>query len=131
MAAPTWGLTWVSEPAARAGAGDAWAALVLTVPATAQRKEDKTFVVCLEDGVPAIDVLANEADARNALGGEDRPIWSDNPVAYPNCEPADFAWLAAGGDRLARLQPMPINPWHRDGRWRRLPRVRAGHQNRS
>ena len=87
------------------------AALVLTVPASAQRKEDKYFVVCLEDGVPVIDVLSNEIDARNALGGEDRPIWSDNPVAYPNSEPADFAWLASGADRLARLQPMPINPW--------------------
>jgi hypothetical protein len=87
------------------------AALVLTVPASVQRKEDKYFVVCLEDGVPVIDVLSNEIDARNALGGEDRPIWSDNPVAYPNCETADFAWLATGGDRLARLQPMPINPW--------------------
>jgi len=87
------------------------AALVLAVPASAQRKEDKYFVVCLEDGVPVIDVLSNEIDARNALGGEDRPIWSDNPVAYPNCELADFGWLAAGGDRLARLQPMPINPW--------------------
>jgi hypothetical protein len=87
------------------------AALVLTVPATAQRKEDKYFVVCLEDGVPVIDVLSNEIDARNALGGEDRPIWSDNPVAYPNCEAADFAWLAAGGGRPARVQPMPVNPW--------------------
>ena len=87
------------------------AALVLMVPASAQRKEDKYFVVCLEDGVPVIDVLSNEIDARNALGGEDRPIWSDNPVAYPNCETADFAWLASGGDRLARLQLMPINPW--------------------
>jgi hypothetical protein len=87
------------------------AALVLAVPASAQRKEDKYFVVCLEDGVPVIDVLSNEIDARNALGGEDRPIWSDNPVAYPNCEAADFAWLVSGGDRLARLQPMPINPW--------------------
>ena len=87
------------------------AALVLAVPASAQRKEDKYFVVCLEDGVPVIDVLSNEIDARNALGGEDRPIWSDNPVAYPNCETADFAWLVSGGDRLARLQPMPINPW--------------------
>jgi hypothetical protein len=87
------------------------AALVLTVPASAQRKEEKYFVVCLEDGVPVIDVLSNEVDARNALGGEDRPIWSDNPAAYPNCEPADFTWLAAGGERPARLQPMPINPW--------------------
>jgi hypothetical protein len=87
------------------------AALVLTVPASTQRKEDKYFVVCLEDGVPVVDVLSNEVDARNALGGEDRPIWSDNPAAYPNCEPADFAWLAAGGERQARLQPMPINPW--------------------
>jgi hypothetical protein len=87
------------------------AALVLTVPAAAQRKEDKYFVVCLEDGVPAIDVLCNEVDARNALGGEDRPIWSDNPGAYPSCEAADFAWLATGADRLARLQSMPVNPW--------------------
>ncbi len=87
------------------------AALVLAVPASGQRKEDKYFVVCLEDGVPVIDVLSNEIDARNALGGEDRPIWSDNPVAYPNCEPADFSWLASGGDRSARLQPMPVNPW--------------------
>jgi len=87
------------------------AALVLTVPASAQRKEDKYFVVCLEDGVPVIDVLSNEIDARNALGGEDRPIWSDNPVAYPNCEAADVAWLASGSDRLVRLQPMPVNPW--------------------
>jgi hypothetical protein len=87
------------------------AALVLTVAASAQRKEDRYFVVCLEDGVPVIDVLSNEIDARNALGGEDRPIWSDNPVAYPNGESADFAWLAAAGDRLARLQPMPVNPW--------------------
>jgi hypothetical protein len=87
------------------------AALVLTVRASAQRKEDRYFVVCLEDGVPVIDVLSNEVDARNALGGEDRPIWSDNPAAYPNCEAADFAWLAAGGDRLARMQPLPVNPW--------------------
>ncbi len=87
------------------------AALVLSVPASAQRKEDKTLVVCLEDGVPVIDVLSNEIDARNALGGEDRPIWSDNPVAYPNCEPADFGWLASGGDRSARLQAMPVDPW--------------------
>lgn len=87
------------------------AALVLSVAASGQRKEDKYFVVCLEDGVPVIDVLSNEVAARNALGGEDRPIWSDNPAAYPNCESADFAWLAAGGDRAARLQPMPINPW--------------------
>ena len=87
------------------------AALVLTVPATPRRKEDKYVVVCLEDGVPVIDVLCNEVDARNALGGEDRPLWSDNPVAYPNCAPADFGWLAAAGDRAARVQPMPVNPW--------------------
>ncbi|MEP6503805.1 MAG: hypothetical protein ABJD97_10760 [Betaproteobacteria bacterium] len=95
----------------RVGAQAPNAALVLTVAAAAQRKEDKYFVVCLEDGVPVVDVLSNEVDARNALGGEDRPIWSDNPVAYPNCEPADFTWLAAGGERSARLQPIPINPW--------------------
>jgi hypothetical protein len=93
------------------GAGAPNAALVLTVAASGQRKEDKYFVVCLEDGVPVVDVLSNEVDARNALGGEDRPIWSDNPAAYPNCEPADFAWLASGADKTARLQSIPIDPW--------------------
>jgi hypothetical protein len=87
------------------------AALVLTVAAAGQRKEDKYFVVCLEDGVPVIDVLSNEIEARNALGAEDRPIWSDNPVAYPNCEAADFAWLATGAEKSARVQAIPINPW--------------------
>ena len=87
------------------------AALVLTVPASVQRKEAKYLVVCLEDGVPVVDVLSNEVEARNALGGEDRPIWSDNPAAYPSCELADATWLASGGERPARLQPMPINPW--------------------
>jgi hypothetical protein len=89
----------------RVGAEAPNAALVLAVAPSAQRKEEKYFVVCLEDGVPVVDVLSNETDARNALGGEDRP------VAYPNCETADFEWLAAGGDRAARLQPMPVNPW--------------------
>jgi hypothetical protein len=87
------------------------AALVLTVAASGHRKEERYFVVCLEDGVPVVDVLSNEIEARNALGAEDRPIWSDNPVAYPNCTPADFAWLATGADRSVRLQPIPINPW--------------------
>jgi len=32
-------------------------------------------------------------------------------VAYPNCAPADFAWLASGTERSVRLQPIPINPW--------------------
>jgi hypothetical protein len=93
------------------GAAAPNAALVLTVAAAGQRKEDKYFVVCLEDGVPVIDVLSNEIEARNALGGEDRPIWSDNPVAYPNCATADFAWLATGADKSARVQAIPINPW--------------------
>ncbi len=87
------------------------AALVLTVAAAGHRKEDQYFVVCLEDGVPVIDVLSNEIDARNALGGEDRPIWSDNPAAYPNCQAADFDWLASAADKTARLLPIPINPW--------------------
>jgi hypothetical protein len=87
------------------------AALMLKVPAGGQRKEDKYFVVCLEDGVPVIDVLSNESDARDALGAEDRPIWSDNVVAYPSATPADFPWLATGADKAVRLLPIPINPW--------------------
>ncbi len=97
--------------ARRVGSRAPNAALVLTVAAAGARKEDRHFVVCLEDGVPVVDVLSNEVDARNALGGEDRPIWSDNPVAYPNCEPADFAWLAAAADRQARVQAIPVDPW--------------------
>lgn len=97
--------------ARQVGANSPNAALVLAVGASGQRKEERFLVVCLEDGVPVIDVLSNEVDARNALGGEDRPIWSDNPVAYPNCEAADFEWLAAGADKTARLLPIPINPW--------------------
>ena len=93
------------------GAAASNAALVLTVPASGHRKEDRYFVVCLEDGVPVVDVLSNEVEARNALGAEDRPIWSDNPVAYPNCTPADFTWLATAADRTVRLLPIPINPW--------------------
>ena len=95
----------------RVGATAPNAALVLGVPAGGARKEDRYYVVCLEDGVPVVDVLSHEAEARNALGADDRPIWSDNPVAYPNCEPADFEWLAMGADRGARLVPIPLNPW--------------------
>lgn len=87
------------------------AALVLAVPAAGARKEDRYYVVCLEDGVPVVDVLSHEVDARNALGADDRPIWSDNPVAYPNCEPADFDWLAGAADKGARLAPIPLDPW--------------------
>jgi hypothetical protein len=95
----------------RVGAQAPNAALVLSVPAAGARKEDRFYVVCLEDGVPVIDVLSHETEARNALGADDRPIWSDNPVAYPNCEPADFDWLALGAEKAARLQPIPVNPW--------------------
>jgi len=87
------------------------AALVLSVPAGGQRKEDKYVVVCLDDGVPVVDVLCNEVEARNALGAEARPMWSDNPVAYPNSEAADFAWLAQAADKSTRVLPIPINPW--------------------
>jgi hypothetical protein len=87
------------------------AALVLAVPAAGRRKEERYFVVCLEDGVPVVDVLSNDTDARNALGADERPIWSDNPVAYPNCQVADFGWLSTGADRGARLARLPINPW--------------------
>lgn len=87
------------------------AALVLTVPAAAHRREERLLVVCLEDGVPVVDVLCNEVEARNALGVEDRPIWSDNPVAYPNCRPASFDWLILGAQRPTRLTRIPPNPW--------------------
>jgi hypothetical protein len=87
------------------------AALVLTVPANSHRREERFLVVCLEDGVPVVDVLSNETESRNALGVEDRPIWSDNPVAYPSCRPASFEWLISGAQRPCRLTRIPPNPW--------------------
>jgi hypothetical protein len=87
------------------------AALVLTVPAIGHRREERLLVVCLEDGVPVVDVLSNETEARNALGVEDRPIWSDNAVAYPSCRPASFEWLASGAHRPCRMARIPPDPW--------------------
>lgn len=87
------------------------AALVLTVPAHDHRREERLLVICLEDGVPVVDVLSNETEARNALGAEDRPIWSDNAVAYPNCQAASLEWLASGAQRSCRLARIPPDPW--------------------
>lgn len=87
------------------------AALVLTVPASERRRDEKVYVVVLEDGVPVVDSLTSEMEARNALGSEDRPIWSDNPMSYPHCESVDFEWLASGVTKAARVTVIPMNPW--------------------
>jgi len=87
------------------------AALILRVPAGGPRRDEKIYVVVLEDGAPVVDSLTTEMEARNALGSEDRPIWSDSPLSYPNCEPADFDWLALEPAKATRVMRIPMNPW--------------------
>jgi hypothetical protein len=87
------------------------AALVLHVPSSETRREAKIYVVVLEDGVPAVDMLTNEMEARNALGSEERPMWSDSTYSYPNAQVASFAWLHTGASKASRVAPIPINPW--------------------
>lgn len=86
-------------------------ALILTVPADEFHKTQKVYVVVLEDGVPVVDSLTSDMEARNALGSEDRPLWSDSPASFPNCEPADFEWLAKGASKASRVASIPVNPW--------------------
>jgi hypothetical protein len=93
------------------GIGAPNAALVLTVPADEYRKDEKVYVVVLDDGVPVVDSLTTDMEARNALGSEDRPIWADNAAAFPNCEVVDFEWLGQGASKACRVLPIPINPW--------------------
>jgi hypothetical protein len=97
--------------AARVGLSAPNAALVLTVPADEHRRDEKVYVVVLDDGVPVVDSLTTEMEARNALGSEDRPIWADNPAAFPNAEAVDFEWLGQGASKACRVLPIPINPW--------------------
>jgi len=97
--------------AARVGAQAPNGALILTVPSDGARRDGLVYVVVLEDGMPAVDSLTSEMEARNALGSEDRPIWSDTPDLYPNCEAVDFHWLAQGAGKGARVVPIPMNPW--------------------
>lgn len=97
--------------ASRVGAEAPNGALLLSVAAAGHRRDEKVYVVVLEDGVPVVDSLTTEMEARNALGSEDRPIWSDTPSLYPNSHDADLAWLAAGATKASRLVPIPLNPW--------------------
>jgi hypothetical protein len=97
--------------AVQVGAEAPNAALLLTVPADGQRKDERVYVVVLEDGVPVVDSLTTEMEARNALGSEDRPIWSDTPALYPNCQAVDFEWLARGATKATRMAQIPLNPW--------------------
>jgi len=97
--------------AGRVGADAPNGALILTVSSDGARKDGLVYVVVLEDGVPAVDSLTSETEARNALGSEDRPIWSDTPDLYPNCEAVNFDWLVQGAGKAARVVPIPMNPW--------------------
>jgi hypothetical protein len=69
----------------------------------------------LEEGLPTIDLLGNEGDVLRALGSDDRPIWSDDPVAFPRSEPADLQWLVEqlgpSAKKPARVQRCPVNVW--------------------
>jgi hypothetical protein len=97
--------------ASRVGRDAPNAALILTVPAGEQRRDEKIYVVVLEDGVPVVDSLTGEMEARNALGSEDRPIWSDSPNSYPDGEVVDFEWLAREPAKASRVARIPLNPW--------------------
>ena len=97
--------------AARVGAQAPNGALLLSVPPDGHRREEKVYIVVLEDGVPVVDSLTSEMEARNALGSDDRPIWSDNAGVYPNSHPADLAWLAEGAGKATRVLTIPPNPW--------------------
>src|SRR6218665_3418533 len=91
--------------ATRVGATAPNGALLLTIPPEGQRKDERVYVVVLEDGVPVVDSLTTEMEARNALGSEDRPIWSDSPGLYPNCQPVDVEWLAPAASKTPRMAP--------------------------
>ena len=97
--------------AGRVGADAPNGALILTVPSDGTRRDGLVYVVVLEDGLPAVDSLTTEIEARNALGSEDRPIWSDAADLYPNCEVVDFDWLTQGAGKASRVAPIPMNPW--------------------
>ncbi len=93
------------------------AALILSLPSSgggaggANRNQSKVYVVVLEYGVPAVDLLSSEHEAHNALGSEDRPLWSDNEYSYPSASKADFEWLASGVSKASRIAKIPLNPW--------------------
>jgi hypothetical protein len=86
------------------------AALLLNIPSSDERREARIYVVVLEDGVPVVDALSDETGARNALGSEERPIWSDSPYTYPGATLVDMAWLAGGMNKAARVLPIPKDP---------------------
>lgn len=93
------------------GAGAPNAALILQLRSGEHRKEDKVYVVVLDDGVPVIDAVTTEMEARNALGSEDRPIWSDDPSAYPDARVIDFDALGQSATKGSRVARIPMNPW--------------------
>ena len=86
-------------------------ALILTRGFLRQRSDEKVYVVVLDEGIPVVDSLTSEMEARNALGSEERHIWSDDPGGYPNATEIDFEWLGRGASRAARVLPIPVNPW--------------------
>lgn len=97
--------------AARVGVQAPNGALILTVPADDGHQTEKVYVVVLDDGVPVVDSLTSDMEARNALGSEERPIWADDPAVFPNCEVVDFEWLGQGAGKSSRVLPIPLNPW--------------------
>lgn len=73
------------------------------------------YVVVLDDGLPAIDALMTEPDLQRALGEEDRPMWSDDPVRYPGAFPASLDWLVQlarePASKVCLVAGFPLNPW--------------------
>jgi hypothetical protein len=87
------------------------AALILNLKSGTNQHQSKVYVVVLEYGVPAVDLLSSELEAHNALGSEERTLWSDSPYTYPNANVADFDWLATGISKTSRIAKIPMNPW--------------------
>ncbi len=87
------------------------AALVLPVEGGDERDEQKYVVVVLEDGLPYIDRVGNEIEARDTIGSEERPTWAFSEHKYPNCQVVGFEWLATGATKATKVLPIPPVRW--------------------
>ena len=86
------------------------AALVIRLPYIEGQKDDRIYVVVLAGGIPVTDKVTGVLDSRNALGDEERPIYSDDDVSFPSCELVTLEWLTQGVGKSTRLAKVPLNP---------------------
>lgn len=86
------------------------AALILRLPALSDDKEERIYVVVLDDGVPTVDTVTDNLGARNALGDEVRQVYTNDGVSHPSGEQIDLEWLSGGIDKEYRIIKIPVNP---------------------